>query len=256
MIRRSLRLLVLLLFAFLPSAAPAQNAEIVVSAAASLTDVLTMLQPEAAREIGARILFNFGASGSLRKQIEEGAPVDVFFSASSEDMDRLESKGLVLRGSRRDLLSNTLVLIGGEGSREAAGREELRALLEAARLVAVGDPDSVSAGRNAQQALKALDLFDIVFPKRVLGASVREVLQFVQSGSAPLGVVFATDAAAAGSRVRSIFRFPSELLKSPILYPVAVVGATKNPETAVRLVAFLEGARARDAFRSAGFILP
>jgi molybdate transport system substrate-binding protein len=249
------RLLVLLLAASLPAAAHAQNAEIVVSAASSLTDVLTVLQPDAAREVGARILFNFGASGALRKQIEEGAPVDVFFSASSDDMGRLESKGLILRGSRRDLLSNTLVLIGGEGAENIAGPGELRALLEASSLLAVGDPDSVPAGRYAQQALESLGLFAVVADKRVLGASVREVLQFVQSGSAPLGVVFATDATGPARGVRRIYDFPAGSLHGPIVYPVAVTTETKNRQTALRLVAFLEGARAREAFRGAGFIV-
>jgi molybdate transport system substrate-binding protein len=256
MIPRSLPLLFLLL-SCLPAAVHAQKAELVLSAASSLTDALTQLQPEAAREAGARIFLNFGASGALRKQIEEGAPVDVFFSASDDDMDRLEKQGLILRGSRRELLSNTLVLVGGDGSGAVTGPDELRGLLTAAKLIAIGDPDSVPAGRYAAQALVKLGLYDIVAGKRVLGGSVREVLQFVQSGSAPLGVVFATDArAATGGAVRSIYDFPAASLDSPIRYPVAVTAATKNGENARRLAAFLEGARAREVFRAAGFIVP
>ena len=256
MIHRPLPLLFLLLLIGIPGAACAQQGEVVLSAASSLTDVLTLLQPEAAREIGARILFNFGASGALRKQIEEGAPVDVFFSASDNDMDLLETQALIARGSRRELLSNTLVLIAGKGSRSVAGLDELRQLLSAAKLLAIGDPDSVPAGRYAVQALRTLGLYGIVEDKRVLGGSVREVLQFVQSGSAPLGVVFATDAHAPGSRVLTVYDFPAASLTTPIRYPIAVIAATKNPALAFRLAAFLEGARAREAFRSAGFIVP
>jgi molybdate transport system substrate-binding protein len=99
----------------------AQETEILVSAAASLTDVLTALAPAAEKAVGARILLNFGASGTLRKQVEEGAPADVFFSASSDDMDKLEGMGLILSGSRKSLLSNTLVLIGAADMQPAAG---------------------------------------------------------------------------------------------------------------------------------------
>ena len=143
MTRHRFPLLLLLLITIIP--ASAQQQEVTISAAASLTDVLTELQPAASQEIGARVLLNFGASGALRKQIEEGAPVDVFFSAASADMDRLESKGLILRDSRRDLLSNTLVLVGDKELKNAAGLDDLRALLASAKLLAIGDPDSVPA---------------------------------------------------------------------------------------------------------------
>ncbi|MGA2480881.1 MAG: molybdate ABC transporter substrate-binding protein [Spirochaetia bacterium] len=256
MTRHRFPLLLLLLITIIP--ASAQQQEVMISAAASLTDVLTELQPAASQEIGARVLLNFGASGALRKQIEEGAPVDVFFSAASADMDRLESKGLILRDSRRDLLSNTLVLIGDKELKNAAGLDDLRALLASAKLLAIGDPDSVPAGRYAVQALRNLGLYGIVENKRVLGGSVREVLQFVQSGSAPLGVVFSTDARllAAGGSARKLYDFPVESLGTPINYPIAVVAATKNPQAAARLAAFLQGARAREVYLRAGFIIP
>lgn len=102
--------------------AAAQKAEILVSAAASLTDVLSGLGPQAERYVGAKVLFNFGGSGTLRKQIEEGAPVDLFFSASPEDVETLEAKGLLVPGTRKDLLSNRIVLIGGP-SAEPCQRE-------------------------------------------------------------------------------------------------------------------------------------
>ena len=245
------------------STAFAQKAELLVSAASSLTDVLTSLAPEAERYLDARILFNFGASGVLRKQIEEGAPVDVFFSAASEDMDRLVDAGLVAGATRRDLFSNAIVLIGaGPAGRESAGPvssvDGLRALLLSASLLALGNPDSVPAGRYAVQALTTYGLYPIVEKKLVLGGTARAVLQYVESGSAPLGIVFLTDARAVkpGSPVRVLFIFPADALTTPILYSAAVVGATKQGDRAAKLLQFFQGARARETFRRAGFIVP
>jgi molybdate transport system substrate-binding protein len=234
----------------------AQETQILVSAASSLTDVLTALAPAAEKAVGARILLNFGASGTLRKQIEEGAPADIFFSASSDDMDKLEAKGLILSGSRKSLLTNTLVLVGAADMQPATGAAELRALLSAARLLAIGNPDSVPAGRYAAEALDNLGLSPVVKGKLVLGGNVREVLQYVQSGSAPVGVVFATDALSAGASVRTLFVLDKEAIKTPVLYPVAVVRASKKPDASLRLIEFLQGAPARQAFRKAGFAFP
>jgi molybdate transport system substrate-binding protein len=234
----------------------AHGTELLLSAASSLTDVLSALAPAAEKAVGARILLNFGASGTLRKQIEEGAPADLFFSASSDDMDKLEGKGLILSGTRRSLLSNTLVLVGAPEGKPAAGVAELRALLSAARLLAIGNPDSVPAGRYAVEALDNLGLAPLVKGRRVLGGNVREVLQYVQSGDAPLGIVFATDALSAGARVRTLFLFGRDAVKTPVLYPVAVVRASKKPDASLRLIEFLQGSLAREVFRRAGFTFP
>jgi len=244
------------------TAAAGQQEEVLVSAAASLTDVLNSLAPQAEKYIGARVLFNFGGSGALRKQIEEGAPVDLFFSASVEDMATLQAKDLIVAGTREDLLSNRLVLIGGPGTEPvhgatpAAARDGLRALLEKADLLAIGNPDTVPAGRYAVQALKTYGVYATVASRLALAGNVREVLQYVQNGSAPLGMVFATDALAApAGSVRQLFVFPQDSLETPILYPVAVVSASKNRAKAARMIEFLKGDSARNAFRAAGFIL-
>lgn len=240
-----------------------QQTEIVVSAAASLTDVLGSLSSQAERVIGAKVLFNFGGSGALRRQIEEGAPVDVFFSASTEDVEALEAKGLLVAGSRNDLLSNTVVLIGGpqaspiDATTMANATDALRALLSGASVLAIGNPDTVPAGRYAVRALTTYGLFSIVKSKLALAGNVREVLQYVQNGSAPLGIVFATDVLAAPpGTVRQIYSFPeSSLGDHPILYPVAVVSASKHKDEAMKMIEFLQGNAAREAFRAAGFIL-
>jgi molybdate transport system substrate-binding protein len=233
----------------------APRPQLIVSAAASLTDVLSGLGPEAEAFTGAKILFNFAGSGTLRRQIEEGAPVDVFFSAAEQDMDRLAQEGLIASRTRRDLLSNSLVLIGDASSAPVRDIGELRAVLAEARFLAIGNPDTVPAGRYATQALRALSLEATVQGKLVLGGTVREVLQYVQSGSSPLGIVFATDARSAppGS-VRSLFHFPDAASSPPIRYPVAAIRASRNPSLALRLIEFLSGGAALEAFESAGFI--
>jgi molybdate transport system substrate-binding protein len=245
----------LVLLLSLAPALAAQRPEILVSAAASLTDVLTGLAPEAEQAIGAKLLFNFGASGALRRQIEEGAPVDVFFSASSEDVERLLAAGLLVAGSRKDLLSNRVVLIGSPGTPPVRSEEDMKAALSGTSLLAIGNPDTVPAGRYAVQALESHGWYQMVRSRLVLGGNVREALQYVQSGSAPLGIVFLTDVLAASpGSVQRLFVFPEGSTR-PILYPVAVVSASRNKERAARLIRFYEGSVARAAFRQAGFIL-
>ncbi len=262
---KSLASLVVISLALALAVAPAASAEqpeIVVSAAASLTDVLTSLSSPAEQFIGAKLLFNFGASGALRRQIEEGAPVDVFFSASSEDVDKLLAKSLLVAGTRKDLLSNRVVLIGGPHASPLRSAETetavsaLKALLSGASLVAVGNPDTVPAGRYAVRALTTYGLYPIVKSKLVLGGNVREVLQYVQNGSAPLGIVFLTDALTVSpGSIQRLFEFPDDAVGVPILYPVAVVSASKHKDKAEKLIEFFQGDAARNAFRSAGFIL-
>jgi molybdate transport system substrate-binding protein len=239
------------------SLSAAAQTKIVVSAASSLTDVLTALKGEAEKKIGAEILLNFGASGSLRKQIEEGAPADVFFSAASEDMDKLEKAGLLEPATRKNLLSNAIVLVGDKTIAVPKDAEALRPLLGSAKLLAIGNPDSVPAGRYAVQALKSLGLYSIVEKKLVLGGNVREVLQYLESGSAPLGIVFLTDAMTikASSPVGLLFRFPDAALTTPVFYPIAVTASSKAKDKAVALVEFLSGSSAREAFAKAGFEL-
>jgi molybdate transport system substrate-binding protein len=145
-------------------------------------------------------------------------------------------------------------LVGENGLSPVTGRDGLRDLLSAARLLAIGNPDSVPAGRYAVEALAGLDLSRVVEGKLVLGGNVREVLQYVESGAAPLGIVFATDALSAGARVRTLFAF--EGVKTPVLYPIAVIRASRKQEESMRLIEYLQGPRAREAFRKAGFTFP
>lgn len=250
----------LLLAVALAFGAYADGPELVISAAASLTDVLNGLKPEAEKAIGATVRYNFGGSGALRKQIEQGAPADVFFSAAASDMDSLVKAGLVAPASKVDLLSNAIVLVGSvpAGAKAPAVKTnaDLKALLMGAKLFAVGNPDSVPAGRYAVQALKALDFYSIVEKKLVLGGNVREVLQFVQTGSSPYGVVFLTDAMTLkpGSGVEVLYQFPAKLT-TPVIYPVGVIAATKSADKASAFIAFLQTPAAKAAFTKAGFVV-
>jgi molybdate transport system substrate-binding protein len=247
-----------ILASLLAMAAFPQPVPLIVSAAASLTDVLTSLAGQAGERAGARILFNFGGSGALRRQIEEGAPVDVFASASSADMDRLEEGGLLLAGTRRVLASNSLVLIGTPDHSPATGAEALREIVSRAPLLAIGNPDSVPAGSYAWEALDFYGLLPRLTGRLVLGGSVREVLEYVASGSAPLGIVFETDALAAERHgaIRRLFPFPAESVRTPIVYPAAVMSRSRESGPARLLLEFLAGPEAREAFRRAGFIVP
>jgi molybdate transport system substrate-binding protein len=248
-------LIAIVLCTALIAPAAAQKAELLVAAASSLTDALGALQADAEKATGAKITFDFGASGTLRKQIVEGAPADIFFSAAAEDMDALERAGLVEPGSRRNLLTNGITLVGGEGQATPANLGAVAALLSKTPLLAIGNPDSVPAGRYAVQALKSLGLFGIVEKKLVLGGNVRQVLQYVESGSAPLGIVFSTDANSVkkGSPVARLWDFPDSALATPVLYPVAIVSSSLHKSEAAKFIAFLQGSAARDVFGRAGF---
>ena len=247
-----------LAFALAASPLASQGSPLLVSAAASLTDVLGALKADAEKAVGTTIQFNFGGSGTLRKQISEGAPVDIFFSAAASDMDALDKGGLLAPGTRRDLLSNAIALIGESQYPEFTDAKAFAKPFADVKVFAIGNPDSVPAGRYAIEALRNLGLYSLLEGKLALGGSVREVLQFVQSGSAPLGIVFLTDAMTLkpGSGVKVLYRFPSSLLASPVIYPIAVVGASKNIGAAIRFIAFLQTPAADAAFAGAGFVKP
>jgi len=232
--------------------------DITLAAAASLTDVLFQIQDDAQNAVGAQIFVNLGLSATLRRQIEEGAPVDVFFSAAREDMEALAREGFIIAGSRRDFIRDSLVLVGEPGMKPAAGPQDMQYLVKSAHAIAMCSPDSAPAGRYALEALKKYGMYDSAKTRLALGGSFREVLQFVQNRSAPLGFLFFTDALSAlrAGSVVSIFRFPTETFSEPIAYPVAVTTASRNKSKAEKLIEFLQGDVARSAFEKAGFEVP
>ncbi|MEL6899797.1 MAG: molybdate ABC transporter substrate-binding protein [Cyanobacteria bacterium J06606_4] len=230
------------------SAAPAT---LTVSAAASLQDALEAIAPQfhdAHPDIALE--YNFGASGSLQRQIEQGAPADVFFSAATRQMDTLEEKSLILSETRQDLVTNQLVLIAPSASQLQISDV---AQLKTARFdrLAVGEFRSVPAGQYAQQVFEKLDLLDPLATKFIFGKNVRSVLGAVETGNAELGIVYATDAALS-TRVKVIAAAPEDAYE-PIMYPIAVVNHSPMPEAAQLFIDFLTTENAQATFAEFGF---
>lgn len=224
---------------------------LVVSAAASLQDVLEAIAPQfQTTHPEIAIAYNFGSSGALQRQIERGAPADVFFSAAPQQMDALASQGLILPETRRDLVANRLVLIAPENSAlEVANLAQLKdAPIDR---LAVGEFRSVPAGQYAEQALATLDLLDPLQTKFVFGSNVRSVLAAVASGSANLGLVYATDATRS-NRVRTLATVPADA-HAPIRYPIAVLSGSPHPAAAQQWIDFLQEDVAQQTFIDFGF---
>ncbi len=227
------------------------RAVLTVSAAASLREAMTELEAsfEAVNE-GVDVRTNFGASGALRQQIEQGAPVDLFVSAAEAPMDALQQAGLIDPRTRRVVAGNELVLVV-----PAAGTSPVRAFADLAkpevRRIALGAPASVPAGDYGEQVLRALGIAEAVRPKTVYAQNVRQVLGYVESGNVDAGVVYRTDAAVS-PRVRVAAAAPPGTHR-PITYPVAVVARTGEPELARAYAAHLLGPAGREVLRRRGF---
>jgi molybdate transport system substrate-binding protein len=236
----------------LPSiAADGDAAPITVFAAASLTNVLQDLGDSFTKDTAIPVRFSFAASSALARQIENGAPADIFFSADLEWMDYLQARNLIRRGTRHDMLGNRLVLIAPADSKIKLTIEPHFALVAAlgkGRL-ATGDPDAVPVGRYAREALTTLGVWNEVADRLVRADSVRSALAFVDRGEAPLGIVYQTDALIdKGVRVVDAFPADSHL---PIVYPIALTGTAKAD--AVEFAAYLRGPAAAAAFKAHGF---
>lgn len=241
-----------LLLAAQVATAQAQTVEIVVSAAASLTNAFDVMKKgfEAAHP-GLTVVTNYGASGALLKQMENGAPVDVFASADQQTMDQAAAKGLMAPGTRRDFVRNSLVLVVPADSKLALATEKDLALPKVAR-IALGNPEIVPAGRYAQECLAAAGLWDALKPKYIYGNNVRQVLDYVTRGEVDAAFVFATDAMNAGAKVHVVREVQT---RTPALYPVAVASASKKP-SAKAFVDFLFSAEGQRILGSFGFKKP
>jgi molybdate transport system substrate-binding protein len=232
-------------------AAGEANPTITVFAAASLTNVLQELGDAFTKDSAVAVRFSFAASSALARQIENGSPADVFFSADLEWMDYLQKKQLIQINTRHDMLGNQLVLIAPAASTVKLRIEphfKLAAVLGKDHL-ATGDPDSVPVGRYAQEALTHLGVWDEVSPGIVRADSVRSALAFVDRGEAALGIVYATDALI-DKDVRVVDVFPKDSHK-PIIYPAAL---TNNASpAAAKFLAYLRSPAGDVAFEHYGF---
>lgn len=239
------------------SGAASATDTITVSAAASLQDALAAIAPlfQSAHP-NIVIHYNFGASGALQQQIEQGAPADVFFCAAAKQMDALAEKSLIVPGSRQNLLTNQLVLIAPMTSGLKINRvSQLNQLSSLQREqithFAVGEFRSVPAGHYAEQVLKELSLLEPLKSKFVFGNNVRSVLAAVESGHAELGMVYATDAALS-NQVKVLAIAPANT-HSPIVYPIAIVKGSSNLAAAQAFIDFLATKAAQQRFEAFGF---
>jgi molybdate transport system substrate-binding protein len=232
------------------AAAPAKST-LTVFAAASLTNALQELGDAFTRQTAIPVRFSFAASSELAKQIESGAPADLFFSADTEWMDYLQSRQLIQVSTRHDVVGNHLVLIAPADSKidlKIAPRFPLAATLGQGRL-ATGDPASVPAGRYARAALTHLGVWNDVEARLVRADSVRSALAFVDRGEAALGIVYATDAEI-DKKVRVVDVFPDDT-HAPIVYPIALTGIAKAD--AIQFADYVRGPAGDATFKKYGF---
>jgi molybdate transport system substrate-binding protein len=245
-------LTVALLLAAGPTIPVLRAAEVYVSAASSLTDALQQIATTYEKESGDHLVFNFAASSLLARQIEEGAPADLIFSADEAKLDALEKKGLLLDGTRRTILSNTLVIVvpgdaaaNIRSARDLAGPE--------IKKIALGEPASVPAGIYAKTYLEKLGLWQQLVDKVVPVENVRAALAAVESGNVEAGIVYKTDAMIS-KKVKVAFEVPVAE-GPPISYPLAVVKESREPDAAKKLAAYLASDPAKAVFEKYGFIV-
>lgn len=230
----------------------ASAAEINVFAAASLTESLKEIAAGYEKQSGDKIAFNFGASSFLARQIEEGAPADIFFSADEEKMDGLDKKGLIQKETRKSRLSNALVIVVASEKGAAIQNPGDLASGKVKRL-ALAEPRTVPAGIYAKEYLQKQNLWSAVQAKVVPTENVRAALAAVEAGNVEAGIVYKTDAAIS-KKVRIAYEVPAA--DNPaISYPMALVKEAKDPQSAARFFKHLESEEAGRIFAKFGFIV-
>lgn len=249
---RKIKSLALCLFVMLFTS-HAWAGEITVSAASSLTDAF--------KEIGvayekqhpdSKISFNFGASGALLQQISKGAPVDVFASADQETMDAAEKQGAVNKAERTNFTRNALVLVVPVD--EKLGIKSMQDLSkDSVKRIALGNPDSVPAGRYAKLALEQEKLWAAIQPKVIFSQNVRQALDYVTREEVDTAFVYATDAAMMKNKVAVASKVS---LNMPILYPIAPIAMSEKPDEAKRFVAFVMSSESQEILEKYGFEKP
>jgi len=227
-------------------------AQVTVFAAASLTDSLREIGDTYQQRTGDSIVFNFAGSSTLARQIEAGAPADIFFSADEAKMDWLERQNLVVTNSRRPLLGNVLVVVVASNEGVAVHRPEDLATPRVNR-IALADPRAVPAGVYAKAWLESRDLWERVAPKVVPTENVRAALSAVEAGNVDAAIVYRTDAALS-KKVRVGVTVPSGAGPA-IRYPVARLTGSREPAATCAFLDFLAGTEAQRVFARHGFIV-
>jgi len=209
------------------------SSELVVSAAVSLKDAFNEIAQLYEQRHATKIRFNFGASGALQKQIESGAPADIFASAGAKQMDQLAAMNLIAASSRKDFARNVLVLIEPESGASLSGFIDLNK--PEIKKIAVGNPSTVPAGQYTEQTLTKLKLLPGIQSKLIYAEDVRQVFDYVVRGEVDAGIVYSSDALTGKGKIRMVARAPDET-HDPILYPIAIVKESQHAEAAQKFI--------------------
>ncbi len=227
-----------------------QRVNLTVSAASSLTDALPPIKKlYEQKNPRVSITYNFAGSGSLQRQIQQGAPVDVFISASVNKMDALHKEELLSQDSRKDLLQNQVVLIVPKNNTTISDFKDLTGA--EVEKISIGEPKSVPAGKYAKEVLTNMGIFEQLQSKTVFAKNVRQVLTYVETGNVDAGIVYTTDAKTS-EKVKIAAVAPANS-HSRVVYPVAVIKDSKNPTPAKEFIAFLSSKPASEVFEKYGF---
>ncbi len=246
----TIALLIMSLFTTVAGCTARHAVTLNVSAAASLVDALKEVDSLYEENYDVAIIANLASSGTLQRQIENGAPADIFISAGTAQMDALQEQGLILDATRKDMVMNTIVVIvPADSNLGLASLEDLTSTR--VEKVGIGDPKSVPAGTYAQLAFDELHIASQLQPKLILGGDARQVLSYVESGDVDAGIVYSTDARTS-TRVRVVATAPDQI-NDKIVYPVAVIKASRRPDAAKTYETFLSSSRAKVVFEKYGF---
>jgi molybdate transport system substrate-binding protein len=249
------RCVLVLALVLLATAGRAAGQSITVSAAISTKDAVSELgRGFAASHPGVTLLYSWGSSGSLQKQIEAGAPIDVFIAAAARQMDALEERRLIVPGTRKVIARSLLTVIKPGDSRVDIVKPGDLVEARVGRIV-VGNPRTVPAGQYAEESLRALGLWDRLQPKLVFAEDVRQALEYVARGEVDAGFVYTTDAATRGPAVKEAFR-PAEDTYRPVVYPVAVVTGARQPALAAAFIDLLVSREGQAVLSRYGFQPP
>lgn len=197
------------------------------------------------------INYNFGASGALQQQIEQGANVDLFISAATKQMDALKAKALILEDTKVNLLGNSVVMVVKSDSTLTLS-DFKDSTTDTVKKIALGEPKTVPCGQYAEEIYTKLGILDKVKAKAVYGNDVKGVLAWVEAGNADVGVVYGTDAKVS-KKVKVVATASNDLYKTPVVYPVAVIKASKNVEDTKEFLKFLSSEKAKEIFIKYGF---
>jgi molybdate transport system substrate-binding protein len=237
---------------FIPEITAQSTYEITISAAISLKnafeDIGKIFQE---RNPEGRLLFNFGGSGDLARQIEAGAPVDVFASAAQKDVDDLDQKDMIVKGTRKDFAGNSIVLvIPTKSAIPMTSFNDLRR--GEIQKIAIGNPKTVPAGRYAEEVIRYFNLWDVVKDRLIFAENVRQVLDYVARGEVDAGMVYSTDALVRAKEVRIVAEAPEQSHR-PVVYPIAVVKGSKKETLAREFIAVVTSREGEKILEKYGF---